>query len=79
MSEKLITIAGQGICFIGQYEENQYWMGRESNTCAYTTSTQGFFNVDPYKRFQSKEKCEEYVKKQVIKICKRILKEQGND
>ena len=77
MNEKSITIAGQDVCFIGQYEDNQYWMARLSNTCAYTTSTQGFFNIDTYKRFRSKEKCEEYVIKQVRKSCKKILKEQG--
>ena len=77
MTEKLITIAGKDVCFIGQYEENQYWMARINNNCGYTTSTQDFFNIDPYKRFMSKEKCEEYVKKQVLKTCKRILKEQG--
>ena len=77
MSEKLITIAGQPICYIDQYEENQYWMARLCNTCAYTTSTQQFFSIDPYKMFMSKEKCEEYVKKQVLKTCKRIVKEQG--
>ena len=77
MSEKLISIADQGVCFIGQYEENQYWMARTNNNCAYTKSTQGFFNIDPYKRFRSKEKCEEYVKKQVLKTSKRVLKEKG--
>ena len=77
MREKLVTISGQPICFIGQYEGNKYWMATERRTDRYTTSTQDFFDIDTYKRFRSKEKCEEYVKKQVIKTCKRILKEQG--
>ena len=81
MSEgELVFVGETPICHIGQYEENQYWMAREANVCGYTYSAQNVFNIDIYRRFRSKEKCRAYIKKQVLKQCKRILTtEQGNN
>lgn len=77
MDQKLVTVAGRDICYIGKYDCDQYWMVRLSSTCDHTMSTQELFDISPYEKFRSKEGCEEYVKRQVLKTCKRILKEQG--
>ena len=72
--EKLVFVGYAPICYIGQYEENEYWMARLDNTDALTRSTQSLFEIDAHKRFRTEKKCKEYIKKQVLKKCKQILK-----
>ena len=74
MEEILIEINGIEICYIGQYEENRYWMAREHNTEWKTYSAQEVFSIDPYKRFTTKENCKNYILKQVAKKCRELLK-----
>jgi len=72
MSEKLISVNDIPICNISQYEENQYWMAREPNTCQYTCAAQHIFNIDPNKRFKTEKKCREYIINQVKKVAKEL-------
>ena len=72
--EKLVFVSNTQICYIGQYEDNQYRMARLDNTDVSTRSTQSLFEIDAYKRFRTEKKCKEYIEKQVVKKCKQILK-----
>jgi len=77
--EYYMYIGQDWITTIGQYTDSSKYLPALMEMPRYTITVNDLFEIDAEKSFKSYESAEKYVKSQIRKKCKELLKELGDE